>query len=409
MRRTRHPLLPATALAAVVLSSCGPSADQASRTPGAGPRSASTRAELTAGEWTRLPDSPLSPREGSAAAHVPSPDGDLAVFVGGYTGQPCPPNADCVIPEAATASDGAAYNLGTGAWEPIADAPRPVPSYSPTAVIDDTLYVLAGGRVLAWDAGDDAWTVLEAPVAPGWAALEAHGDALVVVSGSDENGIRPDQVYETGTGTWSRLPSDPLKPSFDRVLVATPAGLVLTAKPIAPDGGPEDPALVQAALLPDGEDRWRTLPSPGDQLGGWHWTWTGRRLVDPTPGGADGGEVNNFGRTIPYGGALDPATGTWTSLRGTPDEFTGGWPVEAAGSRYSAVQGWVYDDGDARQGSSWTRLEQPGGAPGEPGPGVWVDDMLVVAGGADWDRPDGPEDWTPENVWSSGTWAYRAG
>ena len=184
--------------------------------------------------------------------------------------------------------------------------------------------------------------------------------------------------------------------------------MVLTAKPIRPDGGPEDPALVHAAVLPAGASTWRLVPSSGDQLGGWYWTWTGQRLVDPTPGGADGGQVNGFGRTIPYGGALDPSTGDWIPLKDTPRESTGGWAVEALGGRYNAVQGWVYDDGDGEQGHSWTRLPKPDGAPTEPGPGVWVGDVLIVSGGADWDGPDESAEWTPQNVWSTGTWAYRA-
>ena len=368
--------------------------------------------ELPAGTWTRLPDSPLSPREAPATAHVPTDDGDVAVFVGGYTGPPCPPNADCVIPDDTTASDGAAYNLDSGTWQAIADAPRPVAAHASTAVIDDTVYVLTDNHVLAWDADQDTWTELAPPTKPQWANLIADTYAghprLVLAAGSDENGIQPDQVYDPGDDTWSQLPANPLRPSFDRVIVATPAGLVLTAKPIGPDGGPEDPALVQAAVLPAGVSKWQPVPSGGHQLGGWFWTWTGQRLVDPTPGGADGGQVNNFGRTIPYGGALDPATGEWKRLKGTPQEFTGGWPVEALGGRYNAVQGWVYYDGDAGQGSSWTRLTQPDGAPNEPGRGIWVDDILVVSGGADWDGPDKPAEWTPQNVWSTGTWAYRA-
>lgn len=377
-----------------------------------GPTQAATGGEFAAGRWTHLPDSPLSPREAPATAHVHTDDGDLAVFVGGYIGQPCPPGADCVIPEDSTASDGAAFNLDSGTWQSIADAPRPIAARSSTAVIDDTLYVLTYGRVLAWEASQDTWTELDPSANPQWANLVADTQAgqsrLLVAAGSDENGIRPDQVYDPADGTWSRLPANPLRPSFDRVLISTPVGLVLTAKPIGPDGGPEDPALVHAAVVRTGGSEWQSIPPNGDQLGGWYWAWTGQRLVDPTPGGADGGQVNNFGRTIPYGGALDPTTGDWKPLQGTPQEFTGGWPVEAPGGRFNAVQGWVYDDGDAGQGSSWTRLQQPEGAPDEPGPGVWVDDILIVSGGADWDGPDDPAEWTPKNVWSTGSWAYRA-
>lgn len=369
--------------------------------------------EVRARQWTRLPDSPLSPREAPAAAHVSTDEGELAVFVGGDIGRPCHPNADCVVERDSVASDGAAYNLDLGVWQPIADAPRPVSAYASTAVIDETLYVRTGEHLLAWDAEQDSWTELDLPTSPDGATLVADTRAgtarLLLVSGTDENGVRPDQVLAPADGTWSRLPANPLRPSFDRVVVSTPHGLVLTAKAIGADGGPEDPALVQAALLPRGASRWQRLPSAEDQLGGWAWTWSGRRLVDATPGGADGGQVNNFGRTIPYGGTLDPADGVWGSLEDPPKEFTGGWVVEALGGRYSAVDGWIYDDGESAQGSSWTRVTRPDGAPPEPGRGVWVGDVLIVAGGADWGRPDEPSEWTPENVWSTGTWAYRAG
>lgn len=391
-------------LGGLALSSCG---DTAPGSPDPAPAA-------RAGGWTALPDSPLSPRERPAAAHVRTGGTDLAVFVGGYVGRPCPPTADCTIPPDSTASDGAAYDVGTGRWHRIADAPRPVAAWSPTAVIGDTVYVLTDRHLLAWDAGDDAWTELEPPTRPGWATLVADTrgptDRLVVASGSDERGVHPDLVHEPASGTWTELPPNPLEPSFDRVLVSTPAGLVLTAKPMTPDGGPADPAVVHAALLEPGATRWTTLSSPEDQLGGWHWTWTGTRLVDPTLGGTDGGEVNNYGRTIPYGGALDPATGTWSALEGTPDEYSGGWAVDEPGERYSAVEGWIYDDGDAvGDGRGWARLDRPAGAPAEPGKGVWVGDLLVVLGGADWGDLDDPDDWTPGNVWSTGAWAYAPG
>lgn len=178
---------------------------------------------------------------------------------------------------------------------------------------------------------------------------------------------------------------------------------MLTAKPIGPGGEPADPALVRAALLPQGDERWRVLPD-SDQLSGWRWSWTGRRLVEPTLGGADGGQTNGYGRTIPYGGRFEPATGTWSRLPGAPEQGTGGWPVEAPGGPVVAAEGWVYDDA----GGTWTRLPRPAGAPVTPGQAVWVDDVLVVIGGTAWHGVDEPAEWTPEQVWSTGAWAYLA-
>jgi hypothetical protein len=394
------PRPPVAALAVVLLAltSCGPAAPDPEAEVGPRPG------------WTRLPDHPLSSREGSAIAHVATEDGrDLVVVVGGYTGPPCPPNADCEIPEDAMATDGAALDLEAGTWQEIADVPGAVSWYASTAVVGDTLFVLTDAGLLAWDASEDAWAEVEPPQRPsdlvGALVADDHSDParLLVVSGSDERGERPDLAYEPLDGSWTRLPPDPLTPSFDRQIIPTPLGLVLTARPIAPDGGPENPALVRAALLEPGATRWRTVYPGGDQLGGWSWAWTGHRLVDPTPGGADGGQVNGFGRTIPYGGALDLGSGEWTALSDTPDAWSGGWSVEAVGGRLHAVQGWIYDDGESGRGSSWTRTLVPEGAPEEPGRAVWVDDALVVVGGADWDRATS----SPDDVRSTGTWVLR--
>ena len=67
----------------------GPDPD-GSRTTAAGPPRVAGDEILTE-RWTRLPDSPLSPRDGAAAAHVRSDDGDLAIFIGGYIGPPSGP------------------------------------------------------------------------------------------------------------------------------------------------------------------------------------------------------------------------------------------------------------------------------------------------------------------------------
>lgn len=383
----------------LLTAGCGASSSEGSPSPDVAVRAAPTASAntLDSGVWTRLPDSPLSAREGSPAAYV---DGEV-VIIGGYSGPPCPPGASCVYHPEAVERDGAAYDPATGTWRRIANAPRPVPSMAPTAVVGDRLYLLAGESILVWDSSDDSWQEVTTQGDSG-GYLVADGTRLVLASGSDENGARPDHVFNTNSGGWSTLPPDPLKPSFDRVLTSTPDGLVLTSKPLQSDGSPANPALVHAALLPPGADTWRTLPTT-DQLGGWRWTWTGHRLVDPTVGGADGGQVNNYGRVIPYGGRLDPATGDWSPLPNAPEEGTGGWPAEALDGPLIAAGGWLYEDSTG----SWTPLPRPEGAPATPGPSVWADDELIVYGGADWDLPDKHGEWTPKEVWSTGVWAYR--
>jgi hypothetical protein len=144
--------------------------------------------------------------------------------------------------------------------------------------------------------------------------------------------------------------------------------------------GSEKPSVVRAALLPRGSDQWRLLPD-SDQPGGWRWTWTGERMLDPTLGGADGGETKGYGRTVPNGGTLDPATGTWQRLPHPPAALSGGWVVEALAGPLAAVEGWIYDDRD----ETWTKLSRPEGAPPQPGSAVWAGDQLIVMGGVDTD------------------------
>jgi hypothetical protein len=350
-----------------------------------------------AARWARLADSPLSPRQGPVSGYV---DG-RAVFVGGDPGPPCPPNADCAKPST-YAVDGAAYNLEEKTWAPIADAPIGIPDLAPHAVVGKHLFVRVEGQLLDYDATIDRWKTLEVPgTAPEWLSLTVDGRRLVLTSGSDEQVRQPDRVLDTRTGEWSTLPNDPLGLSFDRMITATDEGLVLTAKRIEAGGSPADPALVRAALLPHGSDHWTRFPD-SDQLGGSRWAWTGKRMVDPTLGGADGGETNGYGRTIPNGGILDPATGTWSHLLDPPEELTGGWPVEALDGPVLAADGWLYDD-TAR---TWTRLSRPKDAPPSAGVAVWAGDTLLVLGGADWEPAEEPDEWTAKRVYSTGLWAY---
>jgi hypothetical protein len=311
---------------------------------------------------------------------VAASTGTAVLVVGGDTGAPCPANADCKAP-AHYARDGARLDLRARSWHPIAAAPIDVPAYSQGVVVAGTLYVLARDALLAYDVAHDSWSEVPTPTGFADGQLVADSDRLVVASGSDEHGTVPDRAYDPATRRWSTLPDDPLGPAFDRVLTAIPTGLVLTAHELVDNPGADGPSLVLAARFDRTTGAWTRLPD-SDQLGGWAWTWTGRRLVDPTLGGADGGKVGNYGRTIPFGGILDPATGAWSALPHAPREGTGGWPVAALGGRYAATGGWTYDD----ETESWAEVPRPTGAPDEPGVAVWAGDRLVVVGGVRDDR-----------------------
>jgi heat shock protein HslJ len=373
------------------------------------------------GGWIELPAPPLSPRTGAATAWT----GSEALFLGGDTGSPCidtgTGSGDCELPPGAT--DGAAFDPVAGTWRKTADAPSPIQGYQPGAVSGDTVYLATAEQLLAYDASDDAWTTHPLPPdAPEYGRLAVVADTVVLIASERREGEPSGHAYDPAAGVWSSLPDDPLGPTFDRVPTATPAGLVLTAHTLVPNPGAEEPSLVRAAVLEPASGRW-TLLEDSQQLGGWHWAWTGRRMVDPSLGSADGGEENNWGREFPIGGVLDPATGTWGPLPNTPVlADNDGWGVEALGGPLSAVHGWVYDD----RAESWALLPPPPGAPPTPGSPVWAGDRLLVLGGVDPARGSTVDAlseeawmWTPGSTGSgesesrtddlAGVWALRSG
>jgi hypothetical protein len=343
--------------------------------------------------WTRLPDPPFAPRVGAVVAWT----GSEVIAVGGNIGPPCPPNASCKPGH--YAKDGAAYVPAGRAWHPISSAPVDIPSSSPSALVSGRLFVLAGDQLLAYDASSDVWSKIRTPSGFAGGQLVADRDRLVVVSGSDEGNVVPDRVYDPATAGWSTLPEDPIGRAFDRVITAVPTGLVLTAKELVDNPGAYGPSLVLAARFDEATGTWTRLPD-SDQIGGWSWVWTGRHLVDPSLGGADGGDVGNYGRTVPFGGRLDPATGQWSRLSHAPKQRTGGWPVAALDGSLAAVSGGIYDDDT----ESLAQVPPPDGAPNEPGSAVWAGDRLVVIGGVHDDRGFSTDALSP-HAWisSSGT------
>ena len=86
----------------------------------------------------------------------------------------------------------------------------------------------------------------------------------------------------------------------------------------------------------------------------------------------------------------------------------GGWPVEAAGDRWNATGGFVYDAGRARRLGESRVLQPPEDGPSEPGPAVWVRDVLVVYGGLGAPTLEGLADpRAGAEIRSNGVWAYR--
>jgi hypothetical protein len=342
-----------------------------------------------AGTWSELPAAPLAARWGAHALEV---DGKLLV-VGGTSAPACPPNADCMTPTEAPFDDGAVYDPATESWSEIARAPAPI-GYALSAVVRDRAYFLVGpfrsshptsrSAFLSYDVERDEWAEHDLPPNPEERALIATGEHVIAYQGSQENGIEGDYAFDPTSGKWAELPADPLRPAFDRSMVWTPEGLVLVGLEHVPNPGAHRPSLYRAALF--GDDRWRRLPD--SEIVGYNplWSWTGGRVLNAAIESADGGETNNWGRSYPAGGMLDPATGEWSRLPEVPDDYGPFTGVYASNDRFAvAGGGWVLDTRDR----TWLELTRPPGGPEIDHAHAWVGNELFVWGGVRYHGDDG--------------------
>jgi hypothetical protein len=321
------------------------------------------------GLWRELPTPPLSPRGEARMVWT----GHEVIVLGGTT-EVCPPTADCgPSPAGASPRDGAAYDPSTNTWRRI--APPPVdPTGAQLAVANGVVvledYSVQRSRWFTYDPDRDRWSRI-GHVPPGVGdLLSAVGSRVYVDRG------RGVASYDVTSSDWSLIPPDRIGPRLTTgALVATSSGPVRMGYDSTQPNDGTEPSLVLADVW-DGTS-WRRLP-PSDQLDP-PFAWTGHRLVNPSPFTENGGEVNGWGRDIPDGGTLDPATGVWgrlpAKLSGDPD----GWIVEADGGGWFAVGGQAYDDDTGRVYA----LDRPDGAPDYAVSGAWADGRLLVFGGTD--------------------------
>lgn len=172
--------------------------------------------------------------------------------------------------------------------------------------------------------------------------------------------------------------------------------MLLAKKLVASPGGADGPSFVRAALFADGA--WRRLPDL-DCIGGWSWHWTGTRLVTPRLSSADGGEIDGYGRAIPFGGCrsiLSPAPSG--PLPNTPaTEAITQWVDGPADGDLMVVQGWLYDDA----AGTWTALTRPPGERLDRQRGsVRFGRRLIMAGGY-----DAADDYRSEAGLTNAAWA----
>jgi len=321
-----------------------------------------------AGGWVEAAPAPLSPRYGSLMVWT----GDEVLVMGGHSDAPCPPGADCVLPDD-NLDDAAAFDPKENRWREIANPPFPVDRGSHAVTVDGV--VVIGGRRSWWiyDAATDDWTPVDTPdQVRGGPRAELDGRVYTV----DQN--RNISILEVSTRSWSTLPQDDLEPALvPEGLFATDAGIVISGVNYE-EAAPDEPTLTQADIW-DG-DAWARLPRTG--MIGWLYYWTGERILGIERGGADGGQTNNWGRYYPAAGALDPATGEWEPLPGLDDYDSTperSWDVDAADGPLVASGGRVYDD----RTRTWSVPGVPDSEVDTELSAVWADGRLVVFGGFD--------------------------
>jgi hypothetical protein len=160
---------------------------------------------------------------------------------------------------------------------------------------------------------------------------------------------------------------------------------MLLSLPLVDQPNSAVPSLYRAASLDLESRAWRQLPD--SEIMGYDpaWHWSGGRIVNPSLGSSDGGQVNNWGRAFPHGGILTPPAGDWSPLPNPPAGPGGLRGLSLAGpEQVVSHEGWVFHVPTG----TWMELTTPAGADREAIAGAWAGDRLVVWGGARWDGSD---------------------
>ncbi len=318
--------------------------------PTVAPTPTSTPTSVDPGDgtgWQEVPAAPLQPR---AEAQVQWTGSEFVVFAGSD-------QAPCPLCDYAsygnTRHDAAAYNPATNAWRSIADLPKDSSYIGTSAVVDGDVYWMSvrnpntnetgiDATLQRWSSTDDTWTEVALPTeVPGNPKLFDMGGKLLLYPGTDEVGAFPDQLFD-GT-SWTPLPDDPLGFASGRQFLMLDGTLTLFGTEVQRVMPSPTPTLVIGASYDENSATWTRLPD-SDQLTV-PMVALGATAYAPLGGGANGGEVNNWGRTVPNGGSYSAANG-WQAFPPTvPDDLMG--VVSIDGAAVLGVQGHVLhaDDG----------------------------------------------------------------
>lgn len=304
----------------VTLVGCGPA-----RGPSSEPN-AIRPTQARSGEWERTAPSPLSARTDTTRVWT----GEEVLVLGGRRWA-CPPNADCVGPTEPPFTDGAAYNPATDTWRAVADMPVALDIADAVHVGGEIVVlgrrhqpsaVLAEQVLLRYSVADDTWA--DGPTVPGVGSsphLVAAGERVVALPTTDERGDRqPLYALDAGADAWQRIPDDPRSAAFDRSAVWVDPFLYVFDHELVPNPGSDGPTLVRSARFSFDAQTWEQLPT-AESLDA-PWFVTGDLIVNPSLGGADGGEVNGWGRRYPFGAIYDTSAGRWDDLPDAPGPET---------------------------------------------------------------------------------------
>lgn len=346
--------------------------------------------------WQAIPAAPISGRQRAAAFWT----GSEVLVLGGQSALPqC--LGECFTPDGPIHRDGAAYVVATRTWRSISAAPVDLLDVT-GAWLGGSLYLWApdpaareqdDGAFLRYRVAEDRWERLPdpaTPVGPG-VGLVATASRVLLYSVSQEGGVSTDQAFDPVRGSWADVPVDPLAPAFDRVMVWTGRELVLLGIRLDPNHPPNAPHVYGASVL-GSDGAWARIRDSEISGSSLLWAFAGGLLVNPDPGGGDGGEVGNWGRRFPVGGTLTPGAWSWGSLPDLPagQDAYSNWDsgyrgLSAAGSTHLVdPKGWVLN----AVTRSWTALVRPPSPAHEGGAVTWAGDRLVVWGGIG-SQPDG--------------------
>lgn len=333
--------------------------------------------------WTRIAESPLSPRDGEVAVW----SGSEMIVVGGSDQPPCPPNADCVGPSAdQRLRDGAAYDPKTDTWRAIAAAPQSV-TYAQVVWAGDEAIVLVPEIVpqtdgdvaqpaatLAYDPTKDKWRRLDDPPALYGILASGTGDQPVFWE-SEETARGGDWMLDPESGAWSRLPDDPFPVTFDRSYTWDGQEFIFTAL-LSSDVDSEGEDFYQMARLDPGSREWEVVGETPVTFGDPNWFVTQGQLVNPTAP-ADGlGDAP--------GGVLDLESGEWRPVAHPAPED--GTRLTCDLPRVGIAGDWIVGGGsvlvsvDPDTTAYAPSCDQVAGTPQV---GVWTGQELIVYGATD--------------------------